>query len=309
MKAVRIHEFGGPAVMHFEDVEIPLPGNGEVLICVKAASVNPVDFKTREGQFPLVKANNLPLTLGRDVAGKIHALGPGTLDASVGDEVYVNLPFDQGGYANYAIAKAAHCAQRPRSIDYTAAASVPLAATTAWQGLFTHGGLGRGQRVLIHGASGGVGHFAVQFAHACGAKVFATASGNGVAMVEGLGADHVIDYKRQSFAEFFKDMDVVLDLVGGKTRDESFASLRKNGILVSTLDEPSRELARKYGVRAVRFTTQPNRQHLTRIARLIDDGRVKPLVTAEFSLSQFQDALETVEKKHPMGKVVLRVDP
>jgi NADPH:quinone reductase-like Zn-dependent oxidoreductase len=309
MKAVRIDKFGGPEVTHLQDIEIPTLGSGEVLICVKAASINPVDFKTREGKFPLVTEKMLPLTLGRDVAGMIHALGPGAFDATVGDEVYVNLPFDQGGYANYAVAKAHLCARKPHSISWTEAASVPLAACTAWQGLFTHGGLGRGQRVLIHGASGGVGHFAVQFAHACGAKVHATASSQALELVEHLGADHVLDYKRQDFTDYFRDMDVVLDLVGGQARDKSFKTLRKNGILVSTLDQPSAELARQYGVRAKRFTTEPNREHLTAIARLIDEGRVRPLIAAEFPLAEYQDALRMVEREHPKGKVVLRVDP
>ena len=309
MKAVRIDQFGGPEVARLQDVEIPTAGRGEVLICVKAASINPVDFKTREGKFPLVTERMLPLTLGRDVAGKIHALGPGAFDATVGDDVYVNLPFDQGGYANYTIAKAHLCARKPRSVSWSEAASVPLAATTAWQGLFTHGGLGRGQRVLIHGSSGGVGHFAVQFAHACGAKVYATASGDAVEMVEQLGADHVLDYKLQDFTAFFRDMDVVLDLVGGETRDRSFKTLRRNGILVSTLDQPSAELARQYGVRAKRFTTEQNREHLTAIARLIDEGLVRPVIAAEFSLDQYQAALRLVEQEHPKGKVVLKVDP
>jgi NADPH:quinone reductase-like Zn-dependent oxidoreductase len=309
MKAVRIHEFGGPEVLKLEDIDVPTAGRGEVLICVKGASVNPVDFKTRAGKFPLVTKDKLPITLGRDVAGRVSALGPGTVDASVGDEVYVNLEFDHGGFAQYVLAKASHCAQKPHSIDFVAAASVPLAALTAWQGLFTHGGLGRGQRVLIHGSAGGVGQFAVQFARAHGATVFATASGDGVELVQGLGADHVIDYKRQAFEDFFHDLDVVLDLVGGEMRDKSFPLLRKNGILVSTLDEPSKELSAQYGVRSTRFTTKPDREQLSKIARLIDEGEVKPSVVREFPLAEYASALELVEKKHPHGKVVLRVDP
>jgi NADPH:quinone reductase-like Zn-dependent oxidoreductase len=309
MKAVRIHEFGGPEVLKYEDVDVPVAGHGEVLICVKGASVNPVDFKTRAGKFPVVTKDQLPITLGRDVAGRITAIGPGTIDASVGDEVYVNLEFNHGGFAQYVVAKASHCAQKPHSIDYVAAASVPLAALTAWQGLFTHGGLGRGQRVLIHGAAGGVGQFAVQFARAHGATVFATASGEGVALVKNLGADHVIDYKKQAFEDFFRDLDVVFDLVGGEMRDKSFPLLRKNGMLVSTLDEPSKEKSARYGVRSTRFTTKPNRAQLTQIARLIDEGSVTPTVVKEFPLDEYAGALEFVEKKHPHGKVVLRVDP
>jgi len=164
------------------------------------------------------------------------------------------------------------------------------------------------QRVLIQGSSGGgFGHFAVQFAHACGATGFATACGDGVALVASLGADHVIDYKRQSLAEFCNDMDVVLDLVGGKTRDDSFASLRRNGILVSTLDEPNQDVARSYGVRAMRFTTERNRRHLTQIAGSSMMAKRDRLLLQNVHFRNIS-AIENMEKHHPKGKVVLRVD-
>ena len=175
MKAVRIHRFGGPEVLALEDLPAPQPGKGEVLIAVRAASVNPIDYKIRQGGF--VQPDKLPMTLGRDVSGTIAKAGAATGALREGDAVYAMLASDQGGYAEQVLAKATDLAAKPATLDYVHAAAVPLAALTAWQGLFDHGGLRDGQRVLIHGAAGGVGHFAVQFAHAKGATVFATAAG------------------------------------------------------------------------------------------------------------------------------------
>jgi NADPH:quinone reductase-like Zn-dependent oxidoreductase len=193
MKAVRIHEFGGTDVLRLEDLPKPVPAQGEVLIEIRAASVNPVDYKIREGKYPAVTADKLPVTLGRDAAGVVTEVGAGTTAFKVGDEVFAMLPQDRGGYAEWVSAPADVCAGKPATLDMVQAASAPLAALTAWQGLFTHGRLKAGQRVLIHGASGGVGPFAVQFAKVRGAEVFATASADNRAFVEGLGADRVID--------------------------------------------------------------------------------------------------------------------
>jgi NADPH:quinone reductase-like Zn-dependent oxidoreductase len=177
MKAVRIHQFGGPDVLTIDEVDVPQPQDDEVLLRVAAASVNPVDFKNREGKTPYVKQEDLPVTMGRDVSGVIESLGTRARDMlRVGDPLFALLGNDRGGYADFVVLKAMEMAAPPRSLDYAAAAGVPLAGLTAWQGLFDQGGLHAGQRVLIHGGAGGVGHFAVQFAKAKGATVFATAS-------------------------------------------------------------------------------------------------------------------------------------
>ncbi|HEY2177658.1 MAG TPA: NADP-dependent oxidoreductase, partial [Caulobacteraceae bacterium] len=189
MKAVCIHEFGGADVLRVEDLPRPEPGPGEVLIEVRAASVNPVDYKIREGRYPAVRAEQLPVILGRDVAGMVAAVGEEVTRFKAGDEVFAMLPPDRGGYVEWVTAPAEVIARKPRRLDMIQAASVPLAALTAWQGLFTFGRLEEGQKVLIHGASGGVGPFAVQFAAMKGAEVYATAAGDARALVESLGAN------------------------------------------------------------------------------------------------------------------------
>jgi len=307
MKAVRIHAFGGPDVLTLDDVPEPVAGPGEVLIEVRAASVNPVDYKIREGRYPPVRAEQLPVTLGRDVAGVVAKSGAGVAALSVGDEVFVMLPQERGGYAEWVAAPARDCARKPDALDMVRAASVPLAALTAWQGLFDYGRLKAGQRVLIHGASGGVGHFAVQFAKAIGAEVFATASGEHLAFVRSLGADRAIDYHNERFEQIASAVDLVYDLIGGETQDRSWQVLRRGGILVCTVQEPDSEKAAQAGVVAMRYTAQPNGDQLAEVARLIDQGKVKVTVDKVFPLEQAADAEVHLQKDHVQGKVVLKV--
>jgi NADPH:quinone reductase-like Zn-dependent oxidoreductase len=307
MKAVRIHEFGGLDVLKLEDLPQPVPAAGEVLIEVRAAGVNPVDYKIREGKYPPVTADKLPVTLGRDVAGVIAGAGEGVTDFQVGDEVFVLLPPDRGGYAEWAAAPAGVCASKPAVLDMVQAASVPLAALTAWQGLFTHGGLKAGQRVLIHGASGGVGLFAVQFAKVKGAEVFATASAESRTIVEGFGADRVIDYHAERFEEIVRDADLVYDLIGGETQDRSWQVLKRGGTLISTVREPDAARAAAAGVTAKRYTAQPDGGQLKEIAALIDDGRVKVAIDRVYPLREAAEAERHLEDDHVVGKVVLKV--
>ena len=303
MKAVRIHSFGGPDVLSVEDVPMPRHQDDEVLIQVHAASVNPVDYKIRQGGYPAVTQDKLPVTLGRDVSGIITGQGARASGFKVGDAVYAMLAQDQGGYAEYVLARPHELAPRPTRLDDVQAAAVPLAALTAWQGLFDHGGLREGQRVLIHGAAGGVGHFAVQFAKARGATVYATCGKDDLEFVRGLGADAVIDYKEERFEDRAREMDMVLDLVDGETQERSWAVLKPNGILVSSLKEPRQEPAR----RGLRYIAQPNGDQLREIGGLIDAGRVRVEVTAVLSLAQAAQAQQQLETGHPRGKVVLRV--
>jgi NADPH:quinone reductase-like Zn-dependent oxidoreductase len=304
MKAVRIHEFGGPEVLKVENQPRPEPAAGEVLVRVEAASVNPVDYKMRNGGY--VPQSALPLTLGRDVAGIVETAAE-TGGFKDGDAVFAMLDRDRGGYVEYVAVKAADCARKPERLDFIQAAAVPLAALTAWQGLFDHGHLTAGQRVLIHGASGGVGHFAVQFAKARGATVFATCSGDDLAFVRGLGADEAIDYKAERFEDRARDIDLVYDLVAGETQDRSWAVLKDGGAMVSTLEEPDKAKAAQKHARSVHYMAQPNGGQLAEIAKLIDDGKVIPTIAATFTLEDAAKAEKQLEDGHVRGKIVLEV--
>jgi NADPH:quinone reductase-like Zn-dependent oxidoreductase len=305
MKAVRIHRFGGPEVLALEDLPAPQPGKGEVLIAVRAASVNPIDYKIRQGGF--VQPDKLPMTLGRDVSGTIAKAGAETGALREGDAVYAMLASDQGGYAEQVLAKATDLAAKPATLDYVHAAAVPLAALTAWQGLFDHGGLRSGQRVLIHGAAGGVGHFAVQFAHAKGATVFATAAGKDLDFVRSLGADTVIDYKAQRFEEVARDIDLVLDLIAGETQQRSWSVVKPSGIIVSSLQKPDEAEARRRQARGTNYVAKPSGAQLVEIGRLIDAGQVRPVVSATLPLAEAARAQARLEREHLRGKVVLTI--
>ncbi|HEX4199409.1 MAG TPA: NADP-dependent oxidoreductase [Caulobacteraceae bacterium] len=304
MKAVRIHRFGGPEVLQLDEIDRPSTEGGKMLIRVAAASVNPVDYKIRRGGYPRVTEADLPITLGRDVAGVVESAAG---DFKVGDEVYAHLDWADGGYAEYAGVVPGGAAPKPETLDMVAAAAVPLAATTAWQGLFDHGGLKAGQRVLIHGGSGGVGGFAVQFAKDAGAYVFATASGDGLETVRGYGADEAIDYERQRFEDVAHDIDLVYDLIGGDTQTRSYAVLKDGGTLISTVQEPDKARAAEKHLKAERYMAVPNGAELRRIAGLIDAGKVKVEVARTFPLAQAADAHRFLEDQHPHGKVVLTV--
>jgi NADPH:quinone reductase-like Zn-dependent oxidoreductase len=304
MKAIRIHSFGGPEVLQLDEVANSVPDHGELLIRVVAASVNPVDYKIRQGGYPKVTEAQLPVTLGRDVAGIVEVATGEFLE---GDEIYAHLDWDDGGYAEYALVTPAGAAPKPKSLDMTAAAAVPLAATTAWQGLFDHGGLQAGQTVLIHGGSGGVGGFAVQFAKAKGATVIATASGDGLQTVRDYGADVVVDYENQKFEDVAKDVDLVFDLIGKETQERSFAVLKTGGTLISTVQEPDKAKAAEKQLKAERYMAEPSAKDLAEIGELIDAGKVKVVVAKTFPLAEASAAHAFLEDKHPNGKVVLTV--
>jgi len=307
MKVQRFHAFGGSGVLKLEELPRPDPGEEEILVRVAAAGVNPVDYKIREGKYPAVKADMLPYVPGRDVAGTVMAAGGLVDDYKRGDEVYGMPGIDRGGYCEFAILKSSEAAPKPRTLDFIAAGAVPLAGLTAWQGLFRHGELKAGQRVLIHGGSGGVGHFAVQFAKARGAYVITTVSASHVEFARSLGADEVIDYKAQPFETAVHDVDMVYDLIGGETQERSFDVLKRGGVLVSTLAEPSQEKAQAKGVRALRYTAQENSGELEEIGRLIDQGKVKPRIARTYALAEAARAQDFVEQGHTEGKVVLKI--
>jgi NADPH:quinone reductase-like Zn-dependent oxidoreductase len=304
-RKARIHQFGGPDVLRIDSVEPSMPDALQILVTVKAASVNPVDFKIRNGQYPAVKEDRLPYTLGRDVSGIVEKCGAQATRFKVGDEVVGMVGIGGGGYADKAVLDEAAAARRPDGIDHVHAGAIPLAGQTAWQGLFRYGQLQAGQVVLIHGGSGGVGHFAVQFAKARGARVLTTVSTDRLEFAHTLGADLVIDYKTQRFEEFAQDLDMVFDLVDGETRDRSWKLLKKGGVLVSTLTDPSQETAARHGVRAMRYTVEPDGDELTEILALAAAGKVKPHVQKTYPLDQAAQALSCVEHGESVGKVVL----
>lgn len=288
--------------MQLEDVAVPTPKEGEVIVQVAAAGVNPVDYKIRAGGYPRVTETDLPIILGRDICGTIQKSGAGP-----SEEVLALLGWELGGYADFVALPKSFCVRKPRSLTAIDAASIPLAAMTAWQGLFEYGQLQAGQKVLIHAGSGGVGHFAVQFAAVRGAHVTSTASRDNLDFVRQLGAEAAIDYTSQRFEDLVSDCDMVFDLVGGDTRKRSWGVLRRGGILVSTLGQPDEAEAARLGVRAKGYTAQPNASQLAEIVGLVEQGKVRPVVTKTFGLDEAGAAQRFLEKEHPRGKVVLVV--
>jgi NADPH:quinone reductase-like Zn-dependent oxidoreductase len=302
---MRIHRFGGKEVLQADVVEPSLPDAGQVLVAVHAASVNPVDFKIRSGKCPAVKDDRLPYTLGRDFSGMVEKCGAQATRFKPGDEVFGMVNIYGGGYSEKAAVEERAIALKPTGIDHVHAAAIPLAGQTAWQGLFRHGRLKAGQTVLIHGGSGGVGHYAIQFAKAKGARVLTTVSTGNVQFARDLGADVVIDYKKQRFEDEASDLDMVFDLIDGETRERSWKLVRNGGILVTTLTDPSQDKARDHGIRATRYTVEADASELAEIADLVASGKVKPHVQKTFPLLSAIDALASVEDGHSIGKIVL----
>ena len=303
MHAVLIRRFGGPEVVEFAEIPVPEPRSGEVLVKVEAASLNPVDYKIRGGKYPLVKDDRLPFVLGRDFSGTVAHSDVAAMPA--GTLVHGLLGIEHGSFAQYTVARADTLARVPGAIERIVAAAVPLAGLTAWQGLFDHGGLQAGQRVLIHAGAGGVGHLAVQFAKARGATVITTVSTHDVELARSLGADEVIDYRKERFESRLRDIDLVFDLIGGDTQERSWAVLKKGGALVSTVQEPSPEKADAIGVRAMRYAAAPNAGQLGEIDALIQAGKVRPIVARTFAYGDAKEALRGLEEGHGAGKLVL----
>ena len=303
MHALLIRRFGGPEVVEFAEIGVPQPRAGEVLLKVEAASLNPVDWKIRSGKHPDVGDDKLPFVLGRDLCATVVSsddaeLVPGTL-------VHGLMANEHGSFAQYAVASPNELAHVPGTLDRSVAAAVPLAGLTAWQGLFDHGGLQAGQRVLIHAGAGGVGHLAVQFAKARGATVITTVGTDDVEFARDLGADQVIDHKTQRFDDVVRDVDLVYDLIGGETQERSWALLKKGGALVCTVAEPPQDKAQAHGVRAMRYTARPDGGQLREIDALIQSGKVRVHVSRKFAFGDAKEALISLEQGHGAGKLVL----
>jgi NADPH:quinone reductase-like Zn-dependent oxidoreductase len=308
MKAIRIHNYGGPEVLKYEDAPRPQPGEGEVRIRVHAATVNPIDWNVREGHMKDFWPHKFPLILGWDLSGVVEELGKGASRFKIGDEVYsVPDPTRNGAYADYIVVRESELALKPNSLHHIRAAAVPLAALTAWQSLVDTAQLQPGQRVLIHGGSGGVGHFAVQLAKWKGAYVIATASTKNQELLRELGADEMIDYTRQRIEDVARKIDIVLDPIGGDTQERSWQVLKKGGILLSVVQPPSADKAKALGIQAVFVASHPNGAELAKIAELIDSGDLKPIVNRILPLSEARRAHELSQTGHAHGKIVLRV--
>ncbi len=319
MKAIRINEFGGPEVLKLQEIDRPVPAADEILLKVYASGVNPVDWVIRNGGNDFLKPIlKVPMTLGWDAAGVIEEIGSTVTNLKKGDAVYglPNFP-DDGSYAEYCVGKAGQFALKPKSISFNEAAGIPLAGLTAWTAIFEYGKLQAGQRILIHGASGGVGTLAVQFAKAKGAYVIGVASTQNLPYLKKIGADEVIDYKTQKFEDLIQDVDVVFDAAPHRDNNERLRSvkvLKEGGILVSVnIDFPFNEevtqaLANKNS-KGEKCAVQMRSDWLQEIAQLIDEGKVKVEISKIYPLEveQVREAHSESETFHVRGKLILEV--
>ena len=306
MKAVRIHEYGDENVLIYEDAPVPEIQDDEVLIKVHAASVNPVDWKTREGYIKEMIPHKFPLTLGWDASGVIENVGSKVTNFRIGDSVYSHSDISRNGaYAEYIAIKSYEVALKPKSIDHKHAASIPLVGLTAWQALFGIANLAQGQRVLIHAAAGGVGSFAVQLAKTRGAYVIGTASAHNHEFLHELGVDEVVDYTSVKFEDQVKDLDVVFDTIGGETLERSWKVLKSGGHLVSIAGTPSDEKAKENNVKGTYVFVQPNTEQLEEIAVLVDQGKVRTHLEKVFPLQHVKDAHLLSQAGRVKGKIIL----
>lgn len=310
MKAVKAHEVGGPDVLKIEDIPIPFPGKGEVLIEVHAASLNPIDAKLLRADPAYQHAGSNPVTPGFDLAGAVVEVGENVKHIRVGDKVYGQASVvrkGSGAFAEYAVTSEDSIAKMPDTISFTEAAAVPLAACSAYQVLIEHMKLKKDEKILIHGGSGGIGTFAIQLAKHLGAYVATTASGAGLPYVKQQGADMIIDYESENFENKVTNFDAVLDTVGGETYKKSFAILKKGGIIVSMISRPDDVLMKKYGVRAALETTKIDSRKLGKITDLIKTGILKVNIADIYPLQQAKEAFEAKENHKVLGKIAIEV--
>ena len=316
MKAMMLPQFGGGDQFRLEEVERPSPGRGEVLVRIAGTSVNPVDAKARAGELPhMFPAERLPLLLGFDASGRIEEVGAGVTGWKPGDAVYgfpgadpgTSMQFSRGTFAEYVCLRTDEIAAAPQSIPLADAGAIPLAAMTAWHGLMTQGEMQRSQRVLIQGGSGGVGHFAVQFAHQLGATVYATASGRNTEFLRELGADVAIDYSTDQLKELTGQMDLVFDLAGNEAEEGSWAALKPDGMLVLAAGMPNPALARSPGQRSRFAMAQSTPDDLGRVAAMLDDHQLRLTLSGRYALEQVGEAQSQLERGGSRGKLLVTV--
>ena len=310
MKAAQFTTYGGPEVTEINEISKPTPVDNQVLIQVYAATVNPFDYKVRKGYMKDSMPLKLPLTLGGNLSGVVVEVGKDVKNFAVGDAVFGQSYAFGGGsgaIAEYAVSNVDNIALKPKSINHTEAGSLPLVGVSAIQALEQHMHLQKGQKVLIHGGAGGIGSIAIQLAKHIGAYVATTVSSKDKEFAKSLGADEIIDFKSQDFSEILKDFDAVYDTVGGDTTDKSFKVLKKGGVLVSMLGLPKEALAKEYNVTVIGQNTQTNAKNLSRLAELVDQGAIKPVVDKVFPFDQTKEAFAYAETAHPRGKAVIDI--
>lgn len=306
MRVIQIHSYGGPEVLKLEERARPDPQEGEVLVQVYAAGVNPIDWKIRQGLMKDFQPVTFPSIPGIEVAGRVVEVGPGVTDFEVGQAVF-GRSANGGGYAEYVAVPVGDLAHKPQILSFVKAAQVPVGVTTAWRALFEHGELTSGQRVLIQGAAGGVGQFAVQLAKWKGAEVIGTASPANLEFVRSLGADLVVDYTTTPVESMVQDVDLVLDGIGAATLSSSLRTLRLGGTLISIAGLPPQEEAQARGVRAM-MSRGGASAPLQMFAQLIEEGHLKVPEGKTFLLSEAQQAHEYSQRGHGRGRLVLRVE-
>jgi NADPH:quinone reductase-like Zn-dependent oxidoreductase len=311
MKSVQINKYGSSEVIEInQSTSEPTVSSGKVLVIIKAAGINPADWKIREGGLQQLVSLQFPSTLGVDFSGVIKQIGEGISpsDFKQGDEVYGQAGVINGGsgaFAEMALANTESIANKPKRLSHAEAAGLPLVGVSAWQALVENIGLSKGQKILIHGGAGGIGSIAIQLAKYLGADVATTVSANDKQFVQELGADVIIDYKTQTFEDLLHDYDAVFDTVGGETYRRSFKVIKKGGVIVSMLEQPNSELMNQYGVKAIFQFTQADRERLTKLAQWVDQNNIRVNVEKTFSLDEAGKALDYQKDVHPRGKVVL----
>ena len=311
MKSAQINKYGSSEVVEInQNTPEPTLSSGKVLVTIKAAGVNPAEWKIREGGLQQMISLQFPFTLGMDFSGVIKQVGEGVSSSEFkqGDEVYGQAGVVNGGsgaFAEIALAKTEGISNKPKRLNHAEAAALPLVGVSAWRALMENIGLSKGQRILIHGGAGGIGSIAIQLAKNLEAYVTTTVSANDKEFVQGLGADQVIDYKNQNFEDLLHDYDAVFDTVGGETYKRSFKVLKKEGIIVSMLEQPNSELMNQYDIKAIFQFTQADRERLTKLAQWVDQNNIRVNVDRTFSLDEAADALDYQKDVHPRGKVVL----
>jgi NADPH:quinone reductase-like Zn-dependent oxidoreductase len=308
MKAIVAHQWGGAEVLKVEETPVPQPKDNEILIKSFAAGVNSFDGTLLTGKYAKAFGTQLPWIPGYDVAGTVEKVGANVKKFKAGDPVYafISIP-NGGGYAEYALAKENQAALKPETLSFVEAAGVPSVALTAWQSLVDKANVQPGQSVLIEGASGGVGIFAIPIAKVRGAKVLATASTANQDFLKQLGADVAIDYKTQKFEDIAKDVDVVVDAVGGETLKRSYPIVKTGGILVSLVGRVDQAELDKYGIRGMSLEAQYNGDQLAEIGKLIDAKKIKVIVSETFPLADAAKALAKADTGHARSKIVLKV--
>lgn len=308
MKAIRLHARGGPEQLVYEDAPPPALQPGDALVRVYATGITRTELTWDETYRNADGSPRIPTIPGHEVSGVIESVPPNIRDLGPGDAVYALTNFPRNGAAaEYVAVRAANLALKPRTLDHVHSAAVTLSGLTAWQALFTHAGLQPGQKVLIHGGAGGVGVFAVQLAKWKGAHVITTSSGANLEFLRGLGADHTFDYTTTRFEDQLRDIDVVLDAVGGDSVARSWQVLRPGGAMISVAKRIAEDEPAKHGVRGLFFIVEPNRDQLEEMAQMIDHGAMKAFVAQVFPLAQAREAFEQALLGHTRGKIVLRV--